>query len=72
MAVSQFIKTYLTLEDDEFEVFAESSGNWSGSVTKYAESVLEKVEQTIKEMCYPMFVPSKNGKNYHIYYRNIA
>lgn len=71
-AVSQFIKTYLTLEDDEFEVFAESSGNWSGSVTKYAESVLEKVEQTIKEMGYPMFVPSKNGKNYHIYYRNIA
>jgi len=71
-AVSQFIKTYLTLEDDEFEVFAESSGNWSGSVTKYSESVLEKVEQTIKEMGYPMFVPSKNGKNYHIYYRNIA
>lgn len=66
-AVSQLIQKYILLEDDETEFFLGSTDNWSGDVTKYAESVIDKVESWLMSKDYPSVIKS-NGKNYHVKY----
>lgn len=66
-AVSQLIQKYISLEEYEFEFFPGSTDNWSGDVTKYAESVLEKVENWLVENNYPTVIQGQSNK-YHIVY----
>lgn len=70
-AVSQLIQTQLILMDDEIEIFPESKGNWSGTVTKYSETVIEAVGEWLEENNYPSIIVGQGKKNYHVRYRNI-
>lgn len=70
-AISQLIQTHLVLTDDEIEIFAESVGNWSGPVTKYAETVIETVGEWLEENNYPSIIVGGGRKNYHVHYRNL-
>lgn len=71
-AVSWLIKRYLELKDGDYEVFAESVNGWSGTVTRYSCSVVERLKEKIESLGYPTVVTSEGGVNYHVHYRNIA
>lgn len=49
-AISQFIKNEIDVSDDEKEEFAGEKNGWSGSVTKYTQSVIDKVESALEDM----------------------
>ncbi len=66
IAVSQIIKK-LNISEDEKKDFFEGKGNWQGTVTKYTDSVINKVSEWIKNNKYPTIVRGAN-KNYHIQY----
>jgi len=65
-AVSQLIKS-LPLEEGETKDFFEGKDNWQGSVTKYSESVIEKVRDWLVENGYPTIIEGES-KNYHVVY----
>ncbi|MHC5226923.1 Rha family transcriptional regulator [Enterococcus sp. LJL99] len=69
-AVSQIIQEYIPMSEDEFEILPETKNGWSGSVTKYAESVINRVESWIKDNNYPSVITGKN-QNYHVVYEDI-
>ncbi|MBP1044885.1 hypothetical protein I6N96_01235 [Enterococcus sp. BWM-S5] len=66
-AVSQLINTYIDISEEEFEILPESVGGWSGSVTKYTESVLDKVRTWLEDQNYPSKIQGSN-KKYHVQY----
>lgn len=70
-AISQLIQTQLSLMDNEIGIFPESKGNWSGTVVKYTESVIDKVQDWLEENNFPSIIAGQENKNYHIRYRNI-
>lgn len=66
-AVSQIIKKYIEVEDNESEILPETNGGWSGSVTKYTKSVIAKLHEWLKEKQYPALIKG-DSKNYHVTY----
>jgi ORF6N domain. len=71
-AVSWLIKRYLTLKNGDYDVFAESVNGWSGTVTRYSQSVVERLKERIVSLGYPTIVTSEGGINYHVHYRDIV
>lgn len=69
-AISQLIKQF-DIPEDEKEIFYEGNGNWQGSVTKYSDGVIQKVERWLKENNYPTVILYKYGKIRKIYDDNI-
>lgn len=67
-AVSQLIKKKILVSDDEFEIFPEATNHWSGPVTKYAESVIEKVKTWLEQNNYPTKIEGYK-MNYHVQYK---
>ncbi|GKX27797.1 hypothetical protein SH1V18_02770 [Vallitalea longa] len=65
-AISQLIKQ-LDISEDEKEAFFEGKGKWQGTVYKYADSVIKKVENWLKENNYPALIRG-NSQNYHVQY----
>lgn len=55
-AVSQLIKEYIALEDGEMEYFTGATDSWSGDVTKYGESVIQKVSDWLEDNNYPSII----------------
>lgn len=66
-AISQLIKREILVEDDEFEIVPEATNHWGGSVTKYAESVVEKVKAWLEAHNYPAKIKG-NKMDYHVRY----
>lgn len=66
-AVSQLIKKYIELAKDEVKEFPGAKEGWSGAVTKYAEPVIERVQNWLIEFDYPTVIKA-NGKNYKVKY----
>ncbi|MDA9472286.1 Rha family transcriptional regulator [Enterococcus sp. 5H] len=66
-AVSQLIQEYIVLEEDEFDYFPGATNSWSGDVTKYRESVIQKVVGWLEENNYPSVIAGST-KNYHVKY----
>lgn len=67
-AISQFIKNEIDVLDNEKEEFAGEKNGWSGSVTKYTQSVIDKVELALEDMGYPNVIQS-GGKRYSVVYQ---
>lgn len=66
-AVSQLIKQEIFIKDGESEIVPEATNHWGGSVTKYAESVIDKVNAWLEEHDYPTKI--KGSKmDYHVQY----
>jgi ORF6N domain. len=70
-AVSWLIKRYLELKDGDYEVFAESVNGWSGTVTRYSQSVVERLKERIVSLGYPTIVTSEGGINYRVHYKDM-
>lgn len=70
-AVSQIIQQYIPLEENESEIVPEAVNGWSGSVVKYSESVINKVEAWLEDNNYPSVIKGTN-KNYHVAHGDIA
>lgn len=68
-AVSQLIKTYIDVSESEVKEFPGAKENWSGSVTKYAETVLDKVEEWLQDNGYPTVIQTTD-KNYYVNYKS--
>lgn len=66
-AVSQLIKREILIEEDEFEIVPEATNHWSGSVTKYTESVIDKVKAWLEAHNYPAKIKGEN-MSYHVRY----
>lgn len=66
-AVSQLIKREIFVEDDEFEIVPETTSHWGGSVTKYSESVINKVKTWLEEHGYPAKIKGTK-MDYHVQY----
>lgn len=67
-AISQFIKNEIDVLDNEKEEFAGEKNGWSGSVTKYTQSVIDKVELALEDTGYPNVIQS-GGKRYSVIYQ---
>lgn len=70
-AVSQIIQQNIQLEEHESEIVPEAVNGWSGSVVKYSESVIEKVEAWLEDNNYPSIIKG-TSKNYHVFHKDIA
>lgn len=70
-AVSQIIQKHISVGESEFEIVPESVNGWSGSVVKYSESVIGKVENWLKDNNFPTII-SGSKKNYHVVYRDLS
>ncbi|MDT2580047.1 Rha family transcriptional regulator [Enterococcus raffinosus] len=66
-AVSQLIKQEIFIEEGESEIVPEATNHWGGSVTKYAESVIDKVEAWLETNGYPSRIKGSK-KDYHVQY----
>nr|DAT60345.1 MAG TPA: hypothetical protein [Caudoviricetes sp.] len=66
-AVSQLIKREIFIEEDESEIVPEATNHWGGSVTKYTESVIDKVNAWLEEHDYPTKIKGSK-KDYHVQY----
>lgn len=66
-AVSQLIKREIFIEEDESEIVPEATNHWGGSVTKYSESVIDKVNAWLEEHDYPTKIKGSK-KDYHVQY----
>lgn len=66
-AVSQLIKREIAIEEDESEIVPEATNHWGGSVTKYTESVIDKVNAWLEEHDYPTKIKGSK-KDYHVQY----
>lgn len=66
-AVSQLIQTSIILEDGESKFFGGATDNWSGDVTKYTKSVIEKILAWLVENHYPTIIQGES-KKYHVVY----
>lgn len=66
-AVSQLIKQEIFIEDGESEIVPEATNHWGGSVTKYTESVIDKVNAWLEEHDYPTKIKGSK-KDYHVQY----
>jgi len=66
-AVSQLIKQEIFIEDGESEIVPEATNHWGGSVTKYTESVIDKVNAWFEEHDYPTKIKGSK-KDYHVQY----
>ena len=66
-AVSQLIKREIFIEEGESEIVPEATNHWGGSVTKYAESVIDKVEAWLEVNGYPSRIKGSK-KDYHVQY----
>lgn len=66
-AISQLIKREIFIEEDEFEIVPETTSHWGGSVTKYSESVIDKVKAWLEEHDYPTKIKGTK-MDYHIQY----
>ncbi|MDF2790130.1 MAG: hypothetical protein K0S80_3228 [Neobacillus sp.] len=67
-AVSQLIKGYIDVLDNESKTFLQSRDGWQGTVEKYAPSVVTKVSQWLDDQGYPTQIKGAN-KNYTVNYR---
>lgn len=70
-AISQLIKSFITVLPHETDVFPGDKKGWSGTVTKYTQSIIDKVIIWLKENNYPSAI-SVNGKNYNVKYSDEA
>lgn len=70
-AVSQLIQCHVSIAEDESEIVPFFNGHKSGSMTNYAETVLDKVQEWLQVNNYPSKIQGVN-KNYHVMYGNIA
>lgn len=68
-AVGEIIKQ-LDIPENEKKAVWESNGAWQGTVIKYTRSVIDKVEQWIKDNGKPIDIPSKN-KTFHVVYKEL-
>lgn len=68
-AVGEIIKQ-LDIRENEKKAVWESNGAWQGTVIKYTRSVIDKVEQWIKDNGKPIDIPSKN-KTFHVVYKEL-
>lgn len=68
-AVGEIIKQ-LDIAENEKKAVWESNGAWQGTVIKYTRSVIDKVEQWIKDNGKPIDIPSKN-KTFHVVYKEL-
>lgn len=66
-AVSQLIKREIFIEEGESEIVPEATNHWGGSVTKYAESVIDKVEAWLEANGFPSRIKGSK-KDYHVQY----
>lgn len=66
-AVSQLIKREIFIEEGESEIVPEATNHWGGSVTKYAESVIDKVEAWLEANGFPSRIKCSK-KDYHVQY----
>lgn len=70
-AVSSIIKQ-LNIVESEKQLVWESNGSWQGTVTKYTESAIDKIEEWLMMHEYPQTIEAVNasGKkvNYKVYY----
>lgn len=66
MAVNEILKL-LDIEESEKTAVWETNGAWQGTVTKYSDSVVNKVKEWLEENDHPADIPSKN-KTFHVSY----
>lgn len=66
-AVSQLIKREIFVEEEEFEIVPEATNHWGGSVTKYTESVIDKIKAWLEAHNYPSKIKGKS-MSYHVQY----
>ena len=66
MAVNEILKS-LDIEENEKTAVWETNGAWQGTVTKYSDSVVNKVKEWLEENDHPADIPSKN-KTFHVSY----
>lgn len=68
-AVGAIIKK-IDIDESEKQVVLESSGSWQGTVIKYNDSVIGKVEKWLKKNDYPAIIATTTGnggsKNYKV------
>lgn len=68
MAVGEIIKL-LDISETEKQSTWETNGSWQGTVIKYTQSVIDKIDKWIKNNNYPADIPSKN-KTFHVVYKS--
>lgn len=66
MAVNEILKS-LDIEENEKTAVWETNGAWQGTVTKYSDSVVNKVKEWLEDKGNPTDIPSKN-KTFHVLY----
>ena len=66
MAVNEILKL-LDIEESEKTAVWETNGAWQGTVTKYSDSVVNKVKEWLEDKGHPTDIPSKN-KTFHVSY----